>query len=87
MVKEGGDSKQDRLTYGFRLCVSRRPMPSELDRVLTFYNQQLSTYQKNAKNALATTGDKQPSDNDPELAAWTMVANVLLNMDETISKE
>jgi hypothetical protein len=51
--------------------VSRPPSQSELDGIISFYNQQL----------------KKSRDNAAELSAWTMVANVLLNMDETISKE
>ncbi|HEY7305393.1 MAG TPA: PSD1 and planctomycete cytochrome C domain-containing protein [Bryobacteraceae bacterium] len=88
MLSEGGTSPQERATYGFRLAVSRRPKQSELDQILSFYNQQLAAYQLNPQ-AAAKTLDAKPTDtsNAPELAAWTMVANVLLNMDETISKD
>jgi hypothetical protein len=72
MTAEGGASEADRITYGFRLAVSRRPTPKELDDVLAFYRQQLA---------------ERRGHEGQELAAWTMVANVLLNMDETISKE
>jgi hypothetical protein len=68
MVSEGGNSVPDRVAYGFRLAVSRKPTQAEIDKVVAFYNNQLAT-------------------NPSELAGWTMVANVLLNMDETITKE
>jgi hypothetical protein len=71
MMSEGGSTVADRATYGFYLMVSRPPSQSELDGIISFYNQQL----------------KKSRDNAAELSAWTMVANVLLNMDETISKE
>jgi len=73
MVTEGGSSEADRITYGFRLAVSRRPTQKELGDILAFYRQQLAEH--------------HDSGNVTEMAAWTMVANVLLNMDETISKE
>ncbi|MGA8029165.1 MAG: PSD1 and planctomycete cytochrome C domain-containing protein, partial [Bryobacteraceae bacterium] len=71
MMSEGGTTVASRATYGFRLVVSRAPTEAELERVTSFYKQQLAESQNHA----------------PELSAWTMVANVLLNMDETISKE
>jgi hypothetical protein len=73
MMAEGGSSETDRIAYGFRLAVSRRPTQKELDDVLAFYRQQLAEYRSSGATA--------------ESSAWTMVANVLLNMDETISKE
>ena len=71
MMSEGGTTVADRAAYGFYLTVSRPASKSELDRVISFYNQQVEKHQEK----------------DAELSAWTMVANVLLNMDETISKE
>ena len=76
VMAEGGTSPEDRIAYGFRLVVSHGPSKAELERVLNFYRQQLATYQRDTKAETA-----------PELAAWTMVSNVLLNMDEAISKE
>jgi hypothetical protein len=89
MVSEGGESLGSRATYGFRLAVSRKPSPAELDRILTFYRQQLTRYQKDPKAAakILQADHSARVEQEPELAAWTMVANVLLNMDETISKD
>ncbi len=67
MSSEGGSSVAQRITYGYRLTVSREPTAAELARVSAFYKSQLA--------------------NMPEAAALTMVANVLLSMDETITKE
>lgn len=87
MVSEGGTSQQERATYGFRLAVSRQPTQSELDQIVSFYDQQLAAYQANPQAAAKALNAKPNTSNAPELAAWTMVANVLLNMDETISKD
>jgi hypothetical protein len=87
-VEEGGTTDDDRITYGFRLVTSRKPAQSELDRVRKAYRQQLAQYKGNEVEANELIGAKRGTvANAPELAAWTMVANVLLNMDETISKE
>jgi cytochrome c553 len=94
-LKESGGDDEERAAFAFRLCASRPPQREELEQVLEFYRRQLAHYRENALEAKqtirATVGSdstKQENDADaPELAAWTMVANVLLNMDETITKE
>jgi hypothetical protein len=88
MMSEGGTNVEERATYGFRLAVSRQPAKQELERLLDFYNRQLSKYKEDEKSAAQTIGVESGNDKSaPEWAAWTMVANVLLNMDETISKD
>ena len=88
MVKQGGDTDAARASYGFRLVVSRTPTPAELDRVLADDQEQLNRYRADNKAAAEVIGIKtEPPPNAPELAAWTLAANVLLNMDETLSKD
>jgi hypothetical protein len=88
MTKEGGAGNTERATYGFRLCVSRKPASGELSSILSFYQEQLSRYKQDKQAAGQVIGENADQSVDPaDLAAWTMVANVLLNMDETISKE
>jgi hypothetical protein len=85
---KGGDSA--RAVYGFRLSVSRTPNGTELATLVALYQENLAKYRKDAAAAmaLATAGlPDVPKGVDPaELAAWTVVANVLLNLDETITK-
>ena len=93
--KEGGVNDSDRATFAFRLCTSRRPRPEELARILEFHRRQLEHYRHDTMEAKQTVEAMAGAeaaiggadDAAPELAAWTMVANVLLNMDETITKE
>ncbi len=88
LMKEGAPDAAEKAGYGFRLCVSRRPTAEELHRALSFYRQQLERFQADPKAARAAIGAAKPSDSEAaELAAWTMVANVLLSMDETLTKE
>ena len=81
---EGGD----RAAHGFRLVVSRYPTASELEHVVSFHREERTRFEGDLVAAFeATAGIWNGVDNLPDLAAWTMVANVLLNLDETITKE
>jgi hypothetical protein len=75
MVKEGGSSP---LAYGFRLCTCRWPSKAELTRLQRLQSSVTSRYAKDPTAAEKLGG--------AEKAAWTMVANVLLNLDETVTK-
>jgi hypothetical protein len=83
-------SDKDRAIHGFRLCVARQPSAVELDLLMHLYQENLEQYKKApaAALALATSGIGAPPKemNTAELAAWTVIANVLLNLDETITK-
>ena len=89
MLKEGGANDTARLDFAWRLALARPPSKKEraiLDRTL---QQQLTTYRsdKEAAKKLVSVGDLPRPENldDSELAAWTAVGNVLLNLNETIT--
>jgi hypothetical protein len=82
VVKEGGADTASRVTYAFRLAASRMPRPSEKDALLSGYDKNLKYYQGNPKEAEQVAGVP-----DAQLAAWTMLSNSLLNLDESISKK
>jgi hypothetical protein len=90
MMSEVKSGDTERAIRGFRLCVARRPSAVEVDLLLELYRDNLAKYQKDPAGAaaLATSGLPPPPKelNTAELAAWTVVANVLLNLDETITK-
>ncbi len=84
MTEPKGDEK-DRISYGLRLCVARTPTDRQIDVLLSLYKDNLEKYKKDP--AAAKMLANAPKDLDPaELAAWTVIANVLLNLDETITK-
>ena len=88
MATEGGDSVTGRIQYGYRLVVSREASQAELDRVLAFYNEQLANYRQDEPAALKlVAANAAPPSDASEMAALTMVANVLLNMDQSVTKE
>ena len=69
----------------------RAPRAKELAVLLALYRQTLEKYRKEtvaARQLTASVAGAPPRELDTaELAAWTVVANVLLNLDETITKE
>jgi hypothetical protein len=88
LKSEGGETLGDRIAFGYRLTVARPPSPTELSQVTEFYSRQLKAYQADETAASQTIGAKPGSVPDAaQLAALTMVANVLLNMDEAVTKE
>lgn len=81
---------QDQLTYAFRLTLARKPKSEELGILERLYKDQLENYKTKpeaAKSLLKVGESPIPSELDESaLAAWTALANVLLNLDETITK-
>jgi hypothetical protein len=90
MLSEGGLTPADRIGYGFRIVLSRRPRENERDVLKQLFEKELTRYAGNADAATQVTayGESKSKANlpAPELAAYTLVANVLLNMDETLNK-
>jgi len=91
ILREGGATTEQRLSFACRTVLARPPSERE-KRILTGVHRDMSAaYQKDLKAALdlLSVGEsKRPQDvNELELVAWTAVANVLLNLDETITKE
>jgi hypothetical protein len=89
MVREGGDSAAGRVTRGFRLVLARPPTTAERDRLVRLHAGAAADFRANPADAVRLATDPLgplPADlaGDPaDLAAWTVVANVLLNLDET----
>jgi Protein of unknown function (DUF1553)/Protein of unknown function (DUF1549)/Planctomycete cytochrome C len=89
-LREGGSTSDDRLDYLFRLVTARHPDASDLAVLKSTLNELLAHYARDSGAArhLITTGETRPDPrfNPAELAAWTMIGNVVLNLDEAISK-
>src|SRR5262249_45920543 len=93
-LKDGGATDKQRLVYAFRRCLARTPAPEETDELLRLLNKQRERFtdgELNPWNVAANDPDKPvplPKGTTMEqLAAWTTVSRVLLNLDETITKE
>jgi mono/diheme cytochrome c family protein len=90
IMKEGGNDTAERLTWAYRAALSRSPRPEEVKILLTLYARHLDSYTADAAAAqkLVATGQKPVPQgmNVAELAAWTSVARVVLNLHETITR-
>ncbi len=89
-MAQAGTTTAEKVRFGFRLCVARSPRDAELDRLVKMYDDAHAQLAKNKEDAmqLATKplGPLPPGADAADLAAWTVVANVLLNLDETLMK-
>ena len=93
-LREGGESDSERLTFAFRRCLSRRPRQGEKKELLGLLAKQRVRLSQGWVDPWDIGGfgrelrSRLPKDATPvQLAAWTTVARVLLNLDETITKE
>ncbi|HZF40922.1 MAG TPA: DUF1553 domain-containing protein, partial [Blastocatellia bacterium] len=90
-LREGGKDVSGRIAYVFRLALARRPSAQETKVLRDLLSRQLINYRKDKKAAseLLHVGESAVDDkiDQVELAAWTMVASAILNLDETITKE
>jgi hypothetical protein len=93
-LREGGCDDASRLEYAFRRCLSRKPTGEEAATLLDLLHREVRRFQKPGADPWAFAADDPnrkpdlPKEASPaHLAAWTAVSRVLLNLDETITKE
>jgi hypothetical protein len=92
MLAEGGGTVRTRILCGARLCISRVPAESELDLLEQLYQDEQTRFENDSVSAALQLGGESVFARYPELsvtdwATCSTVANVLLNLDETITKE
>ena len=90
LTREGGTTVTDRVRYGLQLCLARPPKAEQVRTLVELYEKELAHYRGNEADArkLATEplGPLPEGLNAAEAAAWTTVANVLLNLDGVLTK-
>lgn len=94
VLLEKGDNKQKRIEYAFRRCTSRKPTKQEAAVLLELLESQIAHFQKDKTASTEIQKDefgekrKENADfNAVQLASWTVICRVILNLDETITKE
>ena len=89
-LTDGGKSVGDRIGYAFRLATSRKPGADEVKVLKEVLEQQLAEFGRDqaAAEKLLGVGNFKGADSLDriELAAWTTVASMILNLDETVTK-
>jgi hypothetical protein len=89
MVREGGTTDPQRAARGFRLVLARQPSVAEIERLVRLHDDVRGRFKNDHEDARKMATDPLgavPSDmmiEIEDLAAWTVVANVILNLDET----
>jgi hypothetical protein len=90
IVREGGSNTDDRLRFALQLCTGRPAADEQLAPLRSLYEAQRARFSRDAEaaKALATDpiGPPPPGVDNAELAAWTTIANVLLNLDAVLTK-
>jgi hypothetical protein len=81
---------EERISFAFRLATARKPTEGEIAVLRRIFEAQVAEYRKDAKKALKllSAGEAKRDEklDAAELAAWTIVASAILNLDETVTK-
>jgi hypothetical protein len=89
-LSHAGPTDADRIRYAFRLATDHDPTSNELAILESLYKKEIAHYDTDraaAEKLLSVGESRRDSKYDmAELAAWTLVASTILNMDETITK-
>ncbi len=86
VLREAGQEPEARAAYTFRLCTGRQPRPEDVAPLVAFFQRESSRFSSDGAAAAKVAGPGDTA-SAAERAAWTMVANVVLNLDETLTKE
>jgi hypothetical protein len=91
-LREGGKNDEERASYAFRSCTGRAPKPAEVATILELLRSRDARIAEGWVPAReVSVGDSKlpelPAGTNPrQLAGWTIVSRVLLNLDETLTK-
>ncbi|MEI6714192.1 MAG: PSD1 and planctomycete cytochrome C domain-containing protein [Verrucomicrobiota bacterium] len=93
VLKEGGSDDQSRADYAYQLCMARNIKPAEAAALIKLLEESRARLLKGELHAgkiafsSLTKAENLPANATPnEIAAWTIVGRVLLNLDETLTK-
>jgi len=93
ILREGGKTDEARIALGVRLCLAREPDARELSVLKSFLSRQRELYTGMDAGTLSAVVHREhgaeavAEAQRSEKAAWVMLARVLLNLDETITRE
>ena len=93
IIREGGQTDEERIRYGFRLCTARNPSKTEATTIAALLKKTRDRLVAGdlkaadiAFNEFTKPGDLPANATPNDAAAWTVIARVLLNLDATLSK-
>jgi hypothetical protein len=90
IMSKGGTTPEERIAFAYRTVLARKPAPDEIAIVRAALDEHLAAYRQAPEAAakFIRQGESKPTAGlpEPELAAWTLVANLVLNLDETLTR-
>jgi hypothetical protein len=90
MMKEGGATPEDRIAFAFKLATARSPKEKEVAVLKRVFVSQRERYAKDkpAAEKLLKVGESPRDEklDTIDLAAWAMVANAIMNLDEVVTR-
>lgn len=90
ILSDAAIKPEDRIAAAFKLALSRKPSETELQQIVLAFSQFQAKFQANADDArkLIEVGEKpyDPTLAPSELASYTLLANLILNLDESVNR-
>lgn len=87
MISEGGSTPQSRVSLAFELTTARKPASRELELLVRGYVKSMNEFQKSRSEAISYAGLASDTREDPvSLASCVRMAQVILNLDETLCR-
>ena len=86
-LREAHGDFPDKLSYAFQLALCRRPSTRELEDLTKYYEEQKDLFEKDDKSLAIVAPFTPEGVNRGDMAAWTGVSRVLMNLDEFITRE
>jgi hypothetical protein len=90
IMSEGGTNTDDRILFALNLATSRPPIPQQIATLKDLFIRERARYENDLDSARKLAAEPLrplPAGMDPrDLAAWTVVSNVIMNMDAVLSK-
>ena len=89
-IRLGGQTPEERIAYMFEMATAREPKSSEAKLLLDTMQVHAEEFKADPEAAkeLITVGESKPDEklDAVEVATWTMIANLILNLDEVLNK-
>ncbi len=90
MIAQGGSAAEERIAFAYQTVLARSPDAQDLESLKGQLTKHLARYEQSPDDAtkLITQGQSKPPTEliTPELAAYTLVASTILNLDETLTR-
>ena len=90
MITEGGNNDKARINYGFKVALSREATEEEISVITQVLNSQMESFNADNEKAKKFLSVGEISRDEKidlvEHASWSVIAQILLNMDETLTR-